>query len=65
VEQVTKVGWLAILVRYASKVLVDHGMPPIPRILQDPHIVDDILEAVGTILERLWEVYAFGHRPWD
>jgi hypothetical protein len=34
VEHVAKAGRLAILVRDASKVLVDLGMPPIPRILE-------------------------------
>jgi hypothetical protein len=65
VERVAEAGWLAILVRGASKVLVDLGMPPIPRIPWDPHMTDDVLEAVGTILECLWEAYSSGHDPWD
>jgi hypothetical protein len=54
-----------ILVRHVSKVLVDLGMPPIPRIPRDPHTAGDVLEVVGIILERLWETYASGHGPWD
>jgi hypothetical protein len=53
VEHVAKTGWLAILVRDVSKILVDLGMPPITGIPQDPHAADDVLEAVGTILECL------------
>jgi hypothetical protein len=51
------------LVRDVSKVLVDHGMPPILRIPRDPRATDDVLEAVGVILECLWEAYASGHGP--
>jgi hypothetical protein len=32
VERITEVGWLAILVRDISKVLIDLSMPPIPGI---------------------------------
>jgi hypothetical protein len=55
-ERITEARRLAILVRDASKVLVDLGMPPFPGIPQDLGTVDDILEAVGTTLERLQEV---------
>jgi hypothetical protein len=65
VERIDKARRLAILVRGASKVLVDLGIPPIPGIPQDPHTADDILEAAGTILEHLWEAYASSHDPWD
>jgi hypothetical protein len=65
VERVTEIGRLAIIARDASKVLVDVGMPPIPRIPQDPRMIDDILEAVGVILESLQEAYASSHGPWD
>jgi hypothetical protein len=53
VEHVAEVGRLAILVGDISKVLVDLGMPPIPRIVLDPCVADDVLEAMGTILERM------------
>jgi hypothetical protein len=53
------------LVRDASKVLMDLGMPPIPRMPQDPRMVDDVLEAVGSILDLLREAYASCHGPWD
>jgi hypothetical protein len=46
-----------------SKVLVDLGMPPILRIPQDPGMVNDVLEAVGTVLECMREAHAFGHGP--
>jgi hypothetical protein len=55
-ERITEARRLAILVRDASKVLVDLGMPPFPRIPQDLGTADDILEAVGTTLERPREV---------
>jgi hypothetical protein len=32
---------------------------------QDPPTASDVLEVVGTILEHLWEAYAYGHGPWD
>jgi hypothetical protein len=35
-ECITKAGRLAILARDVSKVLVDHGLPPIPRIPPRP-----------------------------
>jgi hypothetical protein len=63
--RVTKAGWLAILVRDVSKVLVDLGMPPIPGIPRDPCITIDILETMGAILEHLREHYPFSHVPWD
>jgi hypothetical protein len=63
VERITEVGRLAILVRDVSKVLVDLGMPPIPGITQDPRTTDDVLEAVGTILECMQEAYASGYSP--
>jgi hypothetical protein len=65
VECVAEVGRLAILVCDFSKVLVDLGMPPIPRIPQDSRMTDDVLEAMGVILEQLREAYASGHDPWD
>jgi hypothetical protein len=61
VGHITKAGRLAILVRDASKVLVDISMPPILGIPQDPHMADDVLEVAGTILERLQEAYASDH----
>jgi hypothetical protein len=65
VARVTEAGRLAILVRDASKVLVDLGLPPIPGIPRDPRTTDDVLEAAGTILECLQEAYTSGHDPWD
>jgi hypothetical protein len=56
---------LAILVCDFSKVLVDLGMPPIPRIPQDSRMTDDVFEAMGVILEQLREAYASGHDHWD
>jgi hypothetical protein len=63
--RITEVGKLVVLVRDISKALVDFGMPPIPGIPQDPGRANDILEAVGTILDYLWEAYASGASPWD
>jgi hypothetical protein len=40
-------------------------MPPIPGILQDPRMANDILETASIILERLWEAYTSGHDLWD
>jgi hypothetical protein len=65
VDRIAKARRLTILVRDVSKVLADLGMPPIPGIPQDPHIVSNILEAVDIILEHLQEACAFGHDPWD
>jgi hypothetical protein len=65
VEHVTEVRRLAILVSDVSKFLVNLGMPQFPGI---PHVScmgDDILEAMGIILEHLWEANASGHGPWD
>jgi hypothetical protein len=53
VERLTEVGRLAVLMRDVSKALVDLGMPPILGIPWDPHMAGNILEVVGTILERL------------
>jgi hypothetical protein len=61
VECVTEAGQLAILMGGISKVLVDHGMPPIPGIPQDLRMAGNILQVAGTILERLREAYAFSH----
>jgi hypothetical protein len=44
-------------------ILVDLGMSTIPGILRDPRTAEHILEAAGTMLECLWETYAFGHGP--
>jgi hypothetical protein len=63
VERIAEVGRLAILVRDVSKVLVDLGMPPIPGITWEPRTTDDVLEAVGTILECMQEAYASGYSP--
>jgi hypothetical protein len=65
VGHVTEAEWLAILARDVSKDQVDLGMPPIPRIPQDPHTVSDVLMVVGIILERLQEAYTSGNGPWD
>jgi hypothetical protein len=63
VDRVIEAGWLAILARDVSKVLVDLGMPPIPGIPRDPRMTDNVLEAMDVILERMWEAYASGHNP--
>jgi hypothetical protein len=65
VHCITEAGWLAILVRDISKVLVDLGMPPISGISQDPHMTGDVLELVDVTLECLQEAYASGHFLWD
>jgi hypothetical protein len=64
-DHVDEAGHLAILVRQASQVLVDLGMPPILGIPWDLRTFGDVLEAVDVILERLWEAYASCHAPWD
>jgi hypothetical protein len=48
-----------------SEVLVDLGMPPVPGNPWDLRMADDVLEAMGVILERLQEAYASGHDTWD
>jgi hypothetical protein len=63
VEHVDEAGWLAILARDISLVLVDLGMPPISGIPQDLHTTGDVLEVVGVILEHLWEAYTSGMVP--
>jgi hypothetical protein len=65
VDHIIKAGRLETLVRDVSKVLVVLGMPPIPEILRDPRTAGDVLEVVDIILERLHEVYASGHGPWE
>jgi hypothetical protein len=54
-----------ILMGDISKVLMDLIIPPIPGIPRDPRTIDNVLEVAGTILECLWEVYAFSHGTWD
>jgi hypothetical protein len=50
VDRVIEVERQATLVRDASKVLVDLGMPPILRIPRDPCTAGNVLEAVDIIL---------------
>jgi hypothetical protein len=64
-DRVIEASWLATLVRDVSKVLQDHGMPPIPEISRDPCTAGDVLEAVDVILEHLKEAYNFDHSPWE
>jgi hypothetical protein len=52
-DHVIEARRLATLVRDASNVLEDLGMPPILRIPRDPHTTGDILEAVDVIMEHL------------
>jgi hypothetical protein len=52
-DHVIEARRLATLVRDASNVLEDLGMPPILRIPRDPHTAGDILEAVDIILEHI------------
>jgi hypothetical protein len=63
VQCVTEARWLKILVGDISKVLVNLVMPPIPGIPQDPRTTGDVLEVVGTILERLQKPYTSSHSP--
>jgi hypothetical protein len=65
VERITEVGQLAVLVVDISKVLVDHGMPPILGTPQNPGTASNVLEVAGTILECVWEAHASGHGPND
>jgi hypothetical protein len=65
VERVTEGRAPVILVGDISEVLVDLGMPPKLGIPQDPSTAGNVLEVVGTILERLRESYTYGHGPWD
>jgi hypothetical protein len=65
VKLVTEDGWLVILVKDVSKVLVDLGMSPIHGIPRDPCTTGDVLQVVGTIFEHLREAYSSSHGPWD
>jgi hypothetical protein len=38
---------------------------PVPGNPWDLRMADDVLEAMGVILERLQEAYTSGHDPWD
>jgi hypothetical protein len=53
VDRFTEAGWLAILVRDISIILVDLGMPPIPVIPRDPITAREDMEAVDVISERM------------
>jgi hypothetical protein len=64
-DHITEARQLATLVKDVSKVLVDLGIPPIPRTPHDSRMTSDVLEAVDIIIERLQEAYASGHNPWD
>jgi hypothetical protein len=64
-DHVIEVGRLVTLVRNVCRVLVDPGMPTIPKIPQDPCTASNILAVVDVILECLKEAYEFGHGPWD
>jgi hypothetical protein len=65
VDRITEASRLAALVREVPQVLENLGMPPIPRIPQDPRMAGDILEVVDMILERVKEAYDSSHNPWD
>jgi hypothetical protein len=65
VDRITEASRLATLVREVPQVLENLGMPPIPRIPQDPRTAGDILEVVDMILERVKEAYDSSHNPWD
>jgi hypothetical protein len=62
-ECIAEAGRQGVLVGDISKVLVDLGMPPILGIPQDPSTVNNIVEAVGIVLECLCEAHASGHGP--
>jgi hypothetical protein len=64
-EHITEAVQLAILVGDISKVLLDLGIPTIPRIPQPTRTASDVLEATGTVLECLQEAYASADSPWD
>jgi hypothetical protein len=63
--RIIEVGRLVTLVRNVSKVLQDHGMPPIPEFPRDSHIAGGILEVVDAILECLKEAYDSDYDPWE
>jgi hypothetical protein len=42
---------------------VDLGLPPTPGIPQEPSKAREVLEAVGVILECLWEAHASDTEP--
>jgi hypothetical protein len=62
-DHIVEARQLAILVRDVSKVLMDHGMPPILVILRDPCTFGDVLEMVDIILKCLREAYTSSHNP--
>jgi hypothetical protein len=64
VARVTEARQLASLVEDISNALVDHALPPIQGLPQDPSTAKDVLEGVGTFLECLHEGYASGVDPW-
>jgi hypothetical protein len=52
-KRATKVGKLAALVIEAANTLMDLGMLPVREIPQNPKKAQDVLKAVGVILEHL------------
>jgi hypothetical protein len=64
-DRIVEAMHLSTMVRDVSKVLKDHGRPPIPGSPQDPRMADDVLEVSDVILGHLQEAYASGHGPWD
>jgi hypothetical protein len=59
----TEAEKLVALVREASKVLMDLGLPPIREIPQVPWKAQEVLKAAGVILECLREPHAFDAGP--
>jgi hypothetical protein len=62
---VTETGWLAILVRDVSKVLLDRGMPPISGIPRDLCMAGDLLGGGGRRPGASTGGYASGNNPWE
>jgi hypothetical protein len=60
-DHVVETEQLVTMVRNVPMVLEDLGMPPNPKIPQDPRKAGDVLEAEDVILEFLQEAYASGH----
>jgi hypothetical protein len=61
VDRVIEASRLAALVKDVSQVLGNLGLPPIPRIPQDPRTTGDVLGSVDVILERVKEGYDSSH----
>jgi hypothetical protein len=63
-ERVIEAVKLSQLVREISDALVNLGVIPIWDIPQHPKLAQDVLTAVGLVLERLREEHASSVDPW-